>query len=91
MFHLYLIDNLIIIWCHLPKMMKIPLNTLLNLLQAIPHPQCLNSPVSFEKDESSASEMQVSTNTAVMLSIIGSLDACQCIIRNVQFPLVPCG
>ena len=36
-------------------------------------PKMSNPPVSFEKDESSASQTQISTNTAVMLSIIGSL------------------
>ena len=37
-------------------------------------PKMSNPPVSFEENESSASQTQISTNTAVMLSIIGSLE-----------------
>ena len=36
-------------------------------------PKMSNPPVSLEEDESSASQIQISTSTAVMLSIIGSL------------------
>ena len=37
-------------------------------------PTMSNPPVSFEEDESSASQIQISTSTAVMLSVIGSFE-----------------
>ena len=73
MFHLCLIDNLIIIPVSPSKDDEDSSQQSSQSSPGNSSPTMSNPPVSFEEDDSSASQIQVSTSTAVMLSIIGSL------------------